>query len=115
MLRSVAPIAIHCSARALPFAHQEKAAICAATVLLTCVMERKITLKADILRFDEINTFLVCPSAVASLTIPFDSCNGRGRIRITASPDATDISIFPNEKVSNFAKYVESNAPQRSF
>src|SRR5262245_57555543 len=66
---SISPVAADGAARTLAFAHDEKAAPLAAAGILGRVVQREVPLEPLAVGFDEVDTVLIGPPAVAPLPV----------------------------------------------
>src|SRR5262249_20933683 len=100
VLAAIAPVPIDCSTGALPSAHQEEAAVAAASLLLRCLIEREIALETRRVGLAEVDAVLVGSAAIAALALTFDPAHRRRRVGIACVPDAARAAVVTEQHLT---------------
>src|SRR5580704_5215888 len=114
VLGPIPPIPADGSPRALPFAHQKKAATCAPVIRLRSPIESQIALVAGRIGFDETNALLVRAAAIARLPVALDALHRFGCVGIACSPGTAGFPILPGEQSLHFLEQIEMH-PGKAF
>jgi hypothetical protein len=111
----VAPVAVQCHARTVPFAYQEKAASCTAPVFLRCMVQRQIALKCMGIRLDKLDALFVGASAVAALAVSFYTAHCRSCVGIARIPKAGRVVVLAAQHLFHIVECVKPQSGELFF
>src|SRR5580704_3534220 len=106
MLRSITPVPVYRSPRALSLTHQKESAVFTPPRILRSMIKSYVPLKTRLRSLNEVYAVFVGSPAVTTLALPLDAANCRGRVRITRSPNTAHTFVHPKKKLAHVFKEV---------